>query len=83
VLEIQDFILRLMNQATKELRRLKETLPSGIVTAGMRLLPATDTLSLGQRAKDLHIRLVSLFKYHKPKKVTFKNETIAVNTTLK
>jgi len=42
-----------------------------------------NTLSLGKQLKDRHIWLASLFKYHKPKKVTFKNETIAVNATLK
>jgi len=42
-----------------------------------------NTLSVGKRAKGRHIRLVSLFKSHKPKKLTFKNEAIAVNATLK
>ena len=30
-----------------------------------------------------NLRLASLFKYHKPKKVTFKNDTAAVNKTLR
>jgi len=62
---------------------LKEILPPDIVTVGMRLVPARDTLLLGQRTKDWNIWLVSLYKFHKPKKVTFKNEAIAVNATLK
>ena len=46
---------------------------------GVRLVPTENTLSLRKRAKGQHIRLTSLFKYHKPKKVTFRNDTIAVN----
>ena len=43
----------------------------------------TDTFSLRKGAKGRHIRLVSLLKYHKPKKLTFRNDTIAVNAILR